>query len=251
MEWRDQGMLLSMRRHGESAAIIEVFTALHGRHAGIVPGGGGRRMAPVLQTGAQLDLHWRARLEEHIGTCRVEPLRQRAGQVIGDRVALAGLAAVCALLRFALPERASHPVLYAATIALADRLGGADWLAEYLRWELLLLEESGYGLDLAQCAVTGRAEDLAFVSPRSGRAVSRTGAGDWADRLLVLPPTLVRGDAMPAADLAAGFALTGHFLHHWLAPALGERPLPDARARLADAALRRLHPGVESVKVSR
>jgi len=229
MEWRDQGALLSMRPHGESAAIIEVFTALHGRHAGVVRGGGGRRMAATLQPGTQLDVTWRARLEDHIGAFTVEPLQSRAG-VLADRLALAGLNAICALLRLALPERSPHPAIYALTVALLDALqADPGWPARYLRWELALLEELGFGLDLATCAVTGSRDDLVYVSPKSGRAVSRAGAGDWAARLLPLPGVLMGQGMGTAAELAQGLAVTGHFLQR----GLGDAPLPEARARLA------------------
>ncbi|TMV54089.1 DNA repair protein RecO, partial [Thioclava sp. BHET1] len=188
MEWRDEGVLLSMRLHGENAAIIEVFTPQHGRHAGVVRGGASRKAAPVLQPGAQLDLTWRARLEDHIGAFTVEPLRGRAGAILGDRLALSGLNSITALLAFTLPEREPHPALYQASVTLFDLLGAApDWPLAYLRWEMMLLEEMGFGLDLTACAVTGSRDDLAYVSPRTGRAVSRAGAGEWADRLLPLP----------------------------------------------------------------
>lgn len=234
MDWRDEGVLLSVRRHGESAAIIEVFTPGHGRHAGVVRGGTGRRMAPVLQPGAQLDLNWRARLEDHIGTYTVEPLRGRAAEALGDAVALAGLSAVCSLLAFCLPEREPHPRLYERSVALLDALGAVGWEYGYLRWELALLDEMGFGLDLSRCAVTGATEGLAHVSPRTGRAVTRAGAGDWVDRLLPLPDSL-RGDAgVGRRDVAEGLAVTGHFLSSHLAPALGDKPLPPARQRLID-----------------
>jgi DNA repair protein RecO (recombination protein O) len=234
MEWRDEGVLLSARGHGESAAIIEVFTAAHGRHAGVVRGGASRRIAPILQPGAQLALTWRARLDEHIGAFTVEPLRSRAGAILADRLALAGLNSTAALLAFTLPEREPHPDLYARSIALFDALAErADWPLAYLRWELNLLEELGFGLDLTSCAVTGSREDLASVSPRTGRAVSREGAGDWADRLLPLPPALLGQGPADATEIAAGLRLTGHFLEHHLAPELGHRPLPEARRRLA------------------
>jgi len=236
MDWREEGTLLAVRTHGESAAIIEVFTETHGRHAGVVRVGAGRRMSPVLQPGAQLDLSWRARLEDHIGAFTVEPLRARAPAVLGNRPALLALSSVCALLAFALPERQAHPRLYHETLAVLDALvAGPGWGAAYLRWELSLLDEMGFGLDLGSCAVTGARDGLAYVSPRSGRAVSAAGAGDWAARLLPLPPCL-RGDG-PAdgADLCAALLVTGHFLERHLAPSVGERPLPAARARLADA----------------
>lgn len=232
MEWRDEGALLSVRQHGETSAIIEVFTARHGRHLGVVRGGVSRRIAPILQPGAQLDLTWRARLDEHIGAFSVEPLRSRTAQVMGDRQALAALGSICALLAFSLPERELHDRLYSGTIALLDGLGTArDWPADYLRWELALLEEMGFGLDLTRCAATGSTQDLVYVSPRTGAAVSRAGAGDWADRLLPLPPALRLSGGATQAELAQGLRTTGHFLEKWLAPALGDRPIPAARAR--------------------
>jgi len=234
MDWRDEGVLLAVRGHGETAAIIEVFTFAHGCHAGVVRGGASRRLAPLLQPGAQLDVRWRARLEAHLGAFTVEPIRSRAG-VLGDRRRLAALAAVCALVRAALPEREPNPVLWRVTVAMLDALEGeADWPLRYLRWELGLLEELGFGLDLARCAVTGSRDDLAYVSPRTGRAVSRQGAGQWADRLLPLPPCLLGQGGATAAELAAGLALTGHFLSRELALLRQVPHLPEARARLLD-----------------
>lgn len=233
MEWRDQGILLAVRKHGESAAIIDVLTPDHGRHAGLVRGGAGRRMAPVLQPGAQLDLTWRARLEDHIGTFTVEPLRSRSAAVMSDRFALAGLNTVTALVVFALPEREAFAPLYARTEELLDLLGqGMLWPLAYLQWELALLEELGFGLDLSACAVLGdAASDLSFVSPRSGRAVSKAGAGEWAERLLPLPECLLGRGAAEDADVLAGLKTTGYFLEHHLAAELGGKPLPEARAR--------------------
>ena len=240
MEWRDQGILLSARRHGETSAIIEVFTPAQGRHAGIVRGGTSRKIAPSLQPGAQLDLAWRARLEDHIGAFTVEPLRSRAAVAMQDRLALAGLNAVTALLSFCLPEREPHPALYRRTEALLDLLGqGEVWPLAYLKWELRLLEEMGYALDLESCAVTGVSEELIYVSPKSGRAVSAKGAGEWADRLLPLP-TVLRGGTGSDAEIAQGLVTTGHFLTAHLARDLGGKPLPEARARFIDAFSRRL-----------
>ncbi len=234
MEWRDQGTVLIMRPHGESAAIIEVFTKAHGRHSGVVRGGASRKMAATLQPGTQLDVMWRARLDDHIGTFTVEPLQSRSS-VLSDRLALAGLNAICAMLRVAIAEREAHPGLWHATMALLDALDAdATWPAQYLRWESLLLDDIGFGLDLATCAVTGARDDLAYVSPKTGRAVSRAGAGDWAARLLPLPQCLMgQGPAGPA-ELAQGLAITGHFLARELAPMLNGRPLPEARTRLMD-----------------
>ena len=235
LEWRDEGILLSSRRHGDSSANIEVFTPTRGRHAGVVRGGASRRMAPLLQPGAQLDVAWRARLEDHIGTYTVEPVRSRAASM-ADRQSLAGLNAVLALLLFCLPERAAHDRLYRRTEALLDLMERRDvWPLAYLHWEMVLLDEMGFGLDLSRCAVMGaQANDLSYVSPRTGRAVSRAGAGDWADRLLPLPRCLMGEGPAPDGEIVTGLAVTGHFLSKHLAPQMGQVPLPEARARFVD-----------------
>lgn len=236
MEWRGTGILLAVRRHGESSAIIEVFTPDQGRHAGVVRGGTSRKIAPILQPGAQLDVAWRARLEDHIGSFTVEPIRSRADVAMADRLSLAGLNTVTALLSFCLPEREPHAPLYTRTEQLLDILGQPDiWPLAYLRWEVALLEEMGHGLDLSACAVTGSRDDLVYVSPKTGRAVSRNGAGDWADRLLPLPDVLRGVGPAPDAEIIQGFATTGHFLRNHLAANLGNRPLPEARDRFVEA----------------
>ncbi|PSL17869.1 DNA repair protein RecO [Shimia abyssi] len=240
MDWRDQGIVLSTRKHGENSVILNVFTPDHGRHAGIVRGGTSRKMTPILQPGGQVDLAWRARLEDHIGSFTVEPLRSRAA-VLSDRLALAGLNAVTALLSFCLPEREPHPKFYARTEPLLDLLGQNDlWPLAYLRWETALLEEMGFGLDLSECAVTGTTEGLVYVSPKSGRAVSAKGAGEWADRLLPLPPCLRGEGNSPDVEIAQAFHTTGFFLAEKLAPELGHKPLPEARGRFVDLFTRRL-----------
>lgn len=234
MEWQAAGTVIARRAHGETAAIIEVITAEHGRYAGLVPGGASRKRAAMLQPGTQLALRWRARTEDQLGHFTAEPVRARPGLLM-DAAALAGLNAVCALLSFALPERDPHPGLAQATEALLDEMDRGDaaahWAASYLGWEMRLLDEMGFGLDLGECAVTGAREGLAYVSPRSGRAVSREGAGAWADRLLPLP-AMLGGAPGNGDDLVQGFALTGFFLNAWLAAELVGRPLPPARARL-------------------
>ncbi len=231
IEWREEGLVLGVRRLGEADAIVEALTRGHGRHAGIVRGGGGRRLAPLMQPGAQLMLTWRARLEAHLGHFAAEPVRSRAG-LLADPLALSGLAAMTALLSFTLPERDAVPGLFEATIAVLDLMEtDAGWPLAYLRWEMALLDVLGFGLDLSRCAVTGARSGLTFVSPRSGRAVSAAGAGDWADRLLPLPPCLLaEGPARPR-DVVQGLRITGHFLDRRVAPALGDRPLPAARDR--------------------
>lgn len=244
MDWRDTGILLSTRKHGETAAIIEVFTPEHGRHAGVVRGGTSRKLAPILQPGAQLDLAWRARLEDHMGSFTVEPQRSRAALVLGNRLGLAGLNAVVGLLAFALPEREPHPELYRRSEALLDLLAHPElWPLGYLRWELALLEDMGFGLDLSCCAVTGQATGLVYVSPKSGRAVSAAGAGEWKTRLLPLPPCLLgEGDA-PDGDILEALRTTGYFLEHHLAPQLRGKPVPAARGLFLDRLARRAQAG--------
>lgn len=233
IEWRDEGALLKVRKHGESSAIIEVFTAAHGRAAGVVRGGASRKIAPLLQPGAQLDVTWKARLEEHLGSFTIEPIRSRAAVVMSDRLGLAGLNAVTALLAFALPEREPHGGLYQASIQLLDLLGQSEiWPLAYLQWEMKLLEDLGFGLDLSECAVTGGTDDLIYVSPRTGRAVARHAAGDWADKLLPLPDVLRGAGEAGTDEIVTALRTTGHFLENHLAPALGDRKLPEARARL-------------------
>lgn len=240
MDWRDTGILLSSRRHGESSMIIEVFTPAHGRHAGVVRGGASRKVAPILQPGAQLDLTWRARLEDHLGSFTVELQRSRAAIAMGDRLALAGMNTVLALLAFVLPEREAHPALYAQSQNLLDLLDQPDlWPLAYLRWETALLDDLGYGLDLTQCAVTGGTDDLIYISPKSGRAVSASGAGDWADRLLPMPEAFRTDGATGNADIVAALGTTGYFLEHKLAAGQIGKPLPPARARFIDLLSRR------------
>lgn len=235
MDWRDQGALLSVRRHGETSAIIEVFTAEHGRHLGVVRGGASRKIAPVLQQGAQLDLTWRARLDEHIGSYSVEPIKSRASAVMDDRLALAGLNAITSLLAFVLPEREAHPQLYDQSVTLLDLLGNDPlWSYAYLRWEMALLAEMGFGLDLTGCAVTGSETELVYISPKTGRAVSRVGAGDWAGRLLPLPPALLGQGGADHGEVAQAMSATGYFLTNHLARSLGDKQLPAARQRFAE-----------------
>ncbi|MDF1803722.1 DNA repair protein RecO [Thalassovita sp.] len=248
MEWRDQGILLGVRRHGETSAILEVFTQSHGRHAGVMRGATSRKIAPILQPGAQLDLTWRARLDDHIGSYTVEPMRSRSAMALGDRLSLAGLNAVAAMLMFLLPERETHPSLYHRTEALLDILDETEiWPLAYLKWEMALLEELGFGLDLRKCAVNGSRENLTYVSPRTGRAVSAEGAGNWADRLLPLPVCMLGQGGASDAEIGDGLRTTGYFLTHRLAHGLGNRPLPAARQRFIDLFQRRLAQGQNQI----
>ncbi|KJZ19194.1 DNA repair protein RecO [Loktanella sp. S4079] len=239
IEWRDEAALLAARPFGENAVIIDVFSAVHGLHSGVVRGGTSRKIAPILQPGAQLAVTWKARLESHLGSFSVEPVRSRAAAAMGDRLALAGLNAVCAILGIVLPEREAQGALYDRTIGLLDLLGQSEvWPLAYLRWEQALLDEMGFGMDLSACAVRGTNEELIYVSPKSGRAVSRQAAGEWADRLLPLPPVLAgQGDASNA-EIVTALRTTGYFLEHRLVKSIGDRPVPSARMRLIEAIAR-------------
>lgn len=236
IEWRDEGAIIATRPFGETSAIVEVFSAEHGRHAGVVRGGASRKAAPTLQPGTQVSVVWKARLDQHLGSFTLEPLRSRAAIAMADRLALAGLNAVCGLLTHVLPERAAYAPLYARTIGLLDLLGQSEvWPLAYLRWEQALLEDMGFGMDLSACAVRGVNEDLAFVSPKTGRAVSREGAGEWADRLLPLPPVLAGQGNASNAEIIKALGTTGFFIENRLIQSLGDRPMPEARRRLLDA----------------
>jgi len=235
MDWRDEGILLAVRPHGESSAIIETMTREHGRHSGLVQGGKGSKLSPVLQPGAQLSLEWRARLSEHLGNFRIEPVRSRAAAIMADRAALGALNAVGALLVTLLPEREPNPDVYDQTLALADALaaGEWDWPARYAHWELALLAALGFGLDLTRCGATGATEDLYYVSPRTGRAVSRNAGGAWADKLLPLPAFLIGRGAPTIGAVREALRMSGYFLERWACPAFEREALPEARTRLA------------------
>ncbi len=236
MWWQDEAVVLMARRHGESSAVVSLFTPDHGRHAGLVRGGASRRARPVFEPGNRLRVTWRARLPEQLGSFSAELQTAVAAQLLDDPDRLAGLGAACTLLQATLPERDPHPLLYNGLIGLIDvLLQHPEWPETYVRFELALLAELGFGLDLTACAVTGERADLAYVSPRSGRAVSREGAGIYAERLLPLPGFLVRKEPADPAAVQAGLRLTGAFLRRHLFDA-SERPMPSARERL----LRRL-----------
>lgn len=235
MEWRDRGVVLSAKVHGETSAIVELFTVEHGRHAGLVRGGTSRRMKPILQPGNSVTVTWRARLPEHLGNYTLDLEKARAGILMDDPLSLAGLSAACAVAS-ALPEREAHPALQEAFEVLLDTLEeGEIWPAVFVRFELGLLQELGFGLDLSRCAATGTKEDLIYVSPRTGRAVSREAGKPYKDRLYALPGFLAGGRVREAEpkDVAAGLELTGHFLErHLFGPFHGH--LPEARFRLVE-----------------
>jgi DNA repair protein RecO (recombination protein O) len=214
MEWTDDGIVLGTRRHGEANAILELMTQGHGRHLGLVRGGGGSCLRPALQPGNTLRVIWRARLDEHLGNYTVEPLRLHAASQLAAAHVVYGVTHLAALCRL-LPERDPHPEVFDRLTEMLDRLEDpAAAGTEMVRFELQMLAELGFGLDLEGCAVTGVTDDLEFVSPRSGRAVSRAAAEPWADRLLRLPAFLSDHSLPAAADIANGFELTGFFLAH-------------------------------------
>ena len=233
MQWTDEAILLSARPHGESALLVTLFTRDHGRHAGLVAGGQSKRHRATWQTGTLLDIKWTARLAEHLGTVGGEARISYAARWLDDAARLGGISAVCAVTEACLPERVPHSPAFAAMLALFDGFSQDHWASLYAHWELGLLGELGYGLDLGECAASGVAEDLIYVSPKSGRAVSRAAGEEYRDRLLALPPFLTAGVTTDRAEVASALALTGFFLErHVLAP--NGRALPAARSRLVD-----------------
>jgi len=246
MEWRDVGFVLRARRHGETALIAELLTREHGRHVGLVRGGQSPRRRALLQPGNAVAATWRGRLAEHLGTFDCELAEAYAARLIDDPDRLAALNAATALLAAALPEREPHADVHASFAALLAALDSApDWAATYVLWECGLLAALGFGLDLGRCAATGSNADLAYVSPRSGRAVSREAGLAYRDKLLPLPAFLWREAAADAADIVAGLAMTRHFLLHHLFEPHGGR-LPEAREMFAERMRRRSANGMLS-----
>ena len=235
MEWDDDAFVLSARAHGETGAIVELLTALHGRHAGHLPGGASRKMKPFLQPGARVMAEFRSRTSEQLGSLRLEPIGEGPSALFDDALALAGLSAAAAVAAGALPEREPHPGAYLAFEALVAAFAHDDvWPAVFVRFEAGLLEELGFGLDLSRCAATGVTDDLVYVSPKTGRAVSRAAGEPYAARMLTLPPFLLGAQAgLREGDVGSGFDLTGHFLEQFVFGPLN-RPLPPARIWLID-----------------
>jgi len=240
MDWTDEGIVLGVRRHGETSAIAEVMTRAHGRHLGLVRGGAGSRMRPVLQPGNQVSVAWRARLDEHLGHYTVEGLRLRAGEFMVAAHAAYGITHLAALCRL-LPERDPHGEVHDMLAHILEHMQERAVAAALIaRFELLLLGELGFGLDLDQCAATGATVDLVFVSPKSGRAVSRAAGEPWRDRMLRLPAFFSAGwqASEPASEeLSDAFALTGFFIRRHVLEPRG-LAMHDARASFISAVLR-------------
>jgi DNA repair protein RecO (recombination protein O) len=243
MEWSDEAVVLSLKAHGETSGILEALTRGHGRHLGLVRGGVSPKRRAGLQPGNRVKLTWRARLSENLGVFSYELARARAADMFERRTALAGLNALTASVSAVLPEREPHGPAYQGADALLDAMADhddfADWAPLYVRWELGLLDELGFGMDLTRCASTGAPDDLRYVSPRTGRAVSAEAGAPYRDRLLPLPQFLLGRQAgkATAADILAGLQLTAHFMEHWVLAPHG-KALPEARRRLSDLAVR-------------
>ena len=240
MEWRDEGIILAVRPHGETAAIAEILTQEHGRCMGLVRGGRGRRLRPLLQPGNHVGCTWHARLEEHLGHFVLEPLHLQAGLIIDEPLRLLGVSSLTALSQL-LPEREPHPKLFSALQVVLSAIGeDSVWPTLLVRWELGLLEELGFGLDLSQCAATGSRAELVYVSPKSGRAVSREAGLPYHQRLFQLPGFL-RGEGQGGGDdVMDGLRLTGYFLErHVFGPRAVD--MPQARQMLQEKLGQRTH----------
>ncbi len=234
MEWDAPAIVLDVRPYGEGDALATVMTAQHGPHRGLARGGASRGKAATWQAGNMVQVHWTARLSDQLGSFAGELIYPGAAHAMQDAMALSMLTAICTIAEGAVPEREPHPRIFDGLLHLIPRLPLGDaTLTDLIEWEMVVLSDLGYGLDLTSCAVTGRTEGLAYVSPRTGRAVSEEGAGAWAARLLPLPGFLTGPTQPDMAGWRDGLRLTGHFLAR---DAFGNqhRPLPLARAMLYD-----------------
>jgi DNA repair protein RecO (recombination protein O) len=234
VQWSEPGIVLAVRRHGETALVAHALTRGHGRHAGLVHGGQGRRGRTVFQVGNAVQLTWRARLDEHLGTFAAELVTGHAARVMEDPLRLACLASAAAMAEAGLPEREPHPRAYDGLAELLEALGrDADWAPAYARWELALLAELGFGLDLGRCAATGSTTDLVFVSPKSGQAVSRAAGEVYRARMLPLPAFLIADTQPDREAILDALRLSGFFWEERVFRPHG-RKLPAARTRFVD-----------------
>jgi len=235
MEFHEEAYVLSARSHGDTGVVVDLLTETHGLHAAYVAGGASRRMKPFLQAGARVIPDYRARTPDHLGSARLEPVGEGPSALFDDALALTGLAAAAAVAQGALPEREPHPGAFLAFEALMGAFQLPDvWPAIFVRFEAGLLEDLGFGLDLSRCAVTGGMDDLIWVSPRTGRAVSADAGAPYADKLLKLPPFMLGAQAgLGEGDVGAGLDLTGHFLEQFVFHPQN-RPIPPARVWMID-----------------
>ncbi|NQU56944.1 MAG: DNA repair protein RecO [Rhodospirillales bacterium] len=235
MEWSDNGIVLSARKHGETSAIVTLMTRTYGIHAGLVRGGAGKRKRGDLQPGNRVEAHWRGRLAEHLGSYTCEVVQAHAAVLMDVPDALACLSAALATCESALPEREPHPSIFEGLCVLMDSLEGEDWPSVYVKWELGLLGELGFGLDFSCCAASGVTENLIYISPKSGRAVSAEAGNIYKTKMLPLPPFLLRqGVAGELTEIIDGLVLTGYFLERHVYGHLRSKTLPAARQRLLE-----------------
>jgi DNA repair protein RecO (recombination protein O) len=237
MEWTDEAIVLSARPHGEAAVVATLLTHNHGRHSGLVQGGRSSKQRGNLQPGNRVSARWRARLADHLGNFTVEPVHNASAGMLDDPLRLACLVSACAMTEVALPDREPHEPVFHGLAALLEALEAPLWAPAYVRWELGLLQELGFGLDLGTCAATGANDALAFVSPRTGRAVSLSAGEPYRDKLLTLPGFLIGQAASRSGGLEeevlAGLELTGHFLDRH-AFASRDTAMPAARTRFIE-----------------
>lgn len=234
MEWTDDAVILETRRHGETSLIVTVLSRAHGRYAGLVRGGAGKSKRGIMQPGNQIRVQWRARLPEHLGTFTCELANANAGYAMASPLLLSAMSSACAVAATTLPEREAHPAVYDGLIILLHSLQGNDWPSVYVKWELGVLGELGFGLDLSECAATGERDGLTHVSPKSGRAVSKAAAEPYKDRMLALPPFLLNGSGGSQQEVLDGLKLTGFFLSRHVYDDHGKAQ-PDARARFVQS----------------
>lgn len=228
--WRDHGIVLSVRGHGENGAVVSLLTENHGRHAGYVRGAGGTRLRGIVEPGNLVSAAWSSRVSDHLGAFVLEPERAITGPLLGDPLRLSALISACSLCDVALPERELHPGLFHGLLALLEMLEGDAWGPAYVMWEIAFMRELGYGLELNKCVAGGDPETLAYVSPKSGRAVSEEKAAPYKEKLLPLPDFLKPGgSAMDDAEVLKGLKMTGYFLEHWVF--VHGKSLPEPRMR--------------------
>ena len=240
MKWEDEGIVLAVRPYGERNLIIDSFTPSKGRHSGMVRNANSNKTVNYLEPGVQLRLVWAARLHEHLGIFSTELVKSRTLNLIKSRDALLGFNSMLSILLITLPEREPFEKIYSKTIGLIELIENRDdWIAKYVEWELFILSELGYGLDLSTCVVSGENSNLIYVSPKSGRAVSESAGKDWKNKLLALPLFLLQEqNCVSSGELLDGLTLTGYFLRKWALPNIERKSLPNARQRFINSLFR-------------